>query len=218
MSYIGVDEKLLRKFCSDSKVCFWNYVTLINPVNGDDVYFFDCALHKLLKAEFGEYPDARLLLAFKSPIGLQQLYFAGQLYYKKLPEVVCNKEEVEDYIRKMLKAVDGMLEEARSLVAKPSEKEQFLRFIMPTRTDKAVARGVYYGLLVKRSILGEMVSRLGYESGSLKANVKAVYVLHSVDLSKKTFTALIRDKSVKLSAHSKIVDLNALLNAFESSL
>ncbi|MEM4662268.1 MAG: hypothetical protein QXQ73_06305, partial [Desulfurococcaceae archaeon] len=75
----------------------------------------------------------------------------------------------------------------------------------------------YYGLLVKRSILDEMVSRLGYEGGSLKANVKAVYVLHSVDLSKKAFTALIRDKSVKLNAHSKMVNLNALLKALETS-
>ncbi|MEL9999828.1 MAG: hypothetical protein QXY82_00695 [Desulfurococcaceae archaeon] len=217
MSYIDVDEKLLRKHCSDDKICFWNHVVLINPIGSDDTYIFDCALYKLLKTEFEEYPDARLLLAFKSPIALYQLHFASQLHYKRLPEVACDKEEVESYIRNTLKIIDEMVEEARSLVARPSGKEQFLRFIIPARTDRAVARGVYYGLLVKRSILDEMVSRLGYEGGSLKANVKAVYVLHSVDLSKKAFTALIRDKSVKLNAHSKMVNLNALLKALETS-
>lgn len=217
MSYIGVDEKLLSKYCTSNKLCFWSYVALINPVSSEDAYFFDCSLYKLVKAESKEHPDTRLLLAFKSPISLSQLYFTGQLHYEKLPEAPCSKEEIESYIKGMLEEINGMIEEASSLIEKPSAKERFLRLLIPTRGDKATMRGVYYGLLVRRSFISEMVSRLGYMDGLLKASVRAVYVLHSVDLSKKGFIALVCDKGVKLGAHNKIVDLDALLKTLKAT-
>jgi len=218
VSFLGVSEKYFTKYCSNGRNCFWGYAALIEPVASRDLYIFDCSLFNYARDEYREYPELRVLLSFKTSTHPSDIWFTNQLGYVKLPEITpCNNSDIETCLNNSLKTLESMIEEASSQV-KLFSKREALRFILPKPPDYATARGRYHGLLIRKSILSEIASNLGFNNGVLNSRVRSVYVLYSVDYSKWDFTALICDKHTKLNAHKKIIDKNKLLSALRESL
>lgn len=218
MGYISVNEALLSKYCKDDKVCFWNSVALINPMGRDDLYIFDCSMYKLLREEYADHVDARLLLSFKSPITLSKIQFMGQLGYVRLVEdTICSKDEIEGYIKSVLRNLEELINQSREEVAKIKSRP-FSRFSLFGRGEAATLRGIYYGLLLRESMVKDMVKAMGFEEGALRSIVKKGYVLYSFNSSKKEFYGLILDKKIKLKAHDRIIDVNLLFENIRKQL
>jgi hypothetical protein len=217
VSFLGVSERLLGKYCSEKRICFWGLAGLIEPIETRELYLFDCSLFKYAREEFREHPELRVLLSFRAGVLLNNIWFTSQLGYYKLSEAApCTVSDIEKCLNESFKALDAKIEEYYGKV-KYSPSREFLRFIIPTQSQRAELRGIYHGLLLRKKILKEIAGNMGYESGVLKSNVKPVYVLYSVDPVKWEFTALISDKHSKLEAHRKIIDKNKLLTAIRKT-
>jgi len=215
VSFLGVSEKYFTKYCSNGRICFWSYAALVEPVASRDLYVFDCSLFNYARDEYKDYPELRVLLSFKTNTHLNNIWFTSQLGYAKLPEVTsCNSSDIEACLSNSLKTLESLIEEASRQV-KFFSKREALRFILPRPPDYATARGRYHGLLIRKSILSEIASNMGFSNGVLNSRVKTIYVLYSVDYSKWDFTALICDKQTKLNAHKKIIDKNKLLSVLK---
>lgn len=216
MNYISVDHDHLLRYCGNNNLCFWSYMALVSPIGRSEQYFFDCSLYKLVKREHASNPDTRFLLAFKNPVSATQLSFTDRMGYGELPESPCTREDLEHYVRSAIEALDKIVGEAREAVREPSTREKILRFIVPARSG-VTERSVYYGLLLRKSLLNEMIARLGYVNNTLNANVSPVRVLFSVNLRKEEFMALIHDKRVKLKAYSGVIDVDLLVKALKNN-
>ncbi|MET1159515.1 MAG: hypothetical protein ABWW65_01005 [Thermoprotei archaeon] len=210
MLYLGVEKGLVNKYCYEGKICFWGYGGLLVPENTSDVYVFDCSLHAYAFKEYAEQPESRILLSYKIPIPLKHLVFGGQYTFnvlaKKLP---CTAKDIESCIRDAINAVESLIEEA-SKDYKPITKRDMIKSIFWLQLEKAVKRGIYRGLLLRREMLMDLVGRLGFRD-TLRAQLKPAYILYSLDPAKQEFRALVRNKTIKLEAHKKMINTELIL-------
>lgn len=213
MKYIDVEEWVLSRYCSSGKICFWVNVALINPTATDDLYVFDCSMYRLLTQRYVDQVDSRLLLSYKSPMGLREIRFTGNLGFDELlKSTQCSRGEIEEYINTVLSDLDKAIEKAREDAA--GEKTWFFTRITPSRLSRSLdPRGRYYGLLVRESIIRDITGLLGYVNGRLNANVSEGLVLYSYEPTRGSFNALIGGNVVKLKALSKMIDVGKLLKA-----
>jgi len=210
VSFLGVSDQLIRKYCSKGKKCFWGYTGLVEPTSTRELYLFDCSLFNYVKEEYREYPELRILLSFKAGVSPGDMWFTSQMEYPSLVErAPCTISDIENCIKNSISTLDKMIQEYYSLL-KSSKKE--LAKLTPRPLSYAEIRGRYYGLLLRRDFLSKIVSSLGYDSGVLKSRVKPIYVLYSIDLSKWDFTALTGNKHIKLGAHKKLIDVEKIIN------
>lgn len=213
--YIAISENLVEKYCGSEKLCFWAEVALLSPHGSRDLYVFDCSMYQHVKAEYRDKPDCRMLLTFKLPIKADELAYTGEMGFHVLRGPgACDQDEISRYIASVFKHLDEKIEEAGRELAELSYQRESLRRLLPLpRGDRAVLRGVYYGLKVRRDILMDIASRLGYAKNSLNANVKSGYVLISLDPGREKYTALTLNKKTELKAYSRLLDKSSLLNA-----
>lgn len=219
MAYIAVENRLLNRFCGDGNLCFWIRVALVHPYERKDAYLFDCALYRFARKEYRDTPETRLLLSFKSPIAPGELAFSGNLGYAVIGEnEPCDAKTVCDCILSALEYVETRLEEVGRELKQLYDHSESLRRVVPLPVrDRSVLKGIYYGLRVKQSILKDIASRMGYAERALRAHVKPLFILVSLNLNKKKYTALLQDVKIELKAHNKLVDPQEIFNVLGSA-
>ncbi|MEM0368744.1 MAG: hypothetical protein QXN57_04810 [Desulfurococcaceae archaeon] len=212
MSFINVDNELRSKYCREGNVCFWATVALINPYETNNLYVFDCSMYTVVKKEYADKHESRLLLSFKIPFELNEIYFGSKLDYRILPaNTSCLKSDIEKYIESLLANIRTSIDQTHEKLSKMPKRGRFLRFLVPIRDESERVKGEYYGLLTKESMIREMISIIGYEGRVLKANVRNAHILISVDPSKQEFHGLLLNKNIKLNAYRKLIDIPLLL-------
>lgn len=215
MAYIAVDEQLISKSCDKNSVCFWARVAVVNPANTKDVYLFDCTFFEHVREEYRETPETRVLLSFKLPIDVSQLHYTGKMMFNEVSgSTSCDQSDVEECITRAIEYVEKRLNETRELLRERDKplRDSISRMVFPRFTkDVATLKGIYYGLLVKESMLRDITSRLGFNGKSLNSTVKPAYMLVSLNFKKNTYTALVLGSKIKLTVHERVVDKNSLL-------
>lgn len=187
-------------------------MALINPHEASDLYLFDCSMYTVVKEEYANKYETRLLLSFKIPFELNEIYFGSKLTYRVLAAATnCLKSDIETYIESLLMNIKTNIDQTHEKLAKMPKRRHFLRFLVPIKDESERVRGEYYGLLAKESIIKEMINTIGYENRVLKANVRNAHVLISVDPLRHEFHGLILNKHVKLNAYRKLIDIPLLL-------
>jgi hypothetical protein len=213
LSYVGVAESLIGEYCRGRKLCFWADYAAVTPTGSREVYFFDCSMYRFARERYSQSPEARLVLSFKSPATLDQLFFTVLGAYSRVEsETTCDKRDVEECLVRISQEIERAIDETRDYIAKLREPPSWLRFLFPIRGAKTEAKAVYYGLLARRDMYLELASLLGYRDRRLNAQVKHVSVLLSLDLGKGHVYALVGSRAVKLAAHKKIVDFEKVLS------
>ncbi|MEM2025127.1 MAG: hypothetical protein QXW94_02425 [Desulfurococcaceae archaeon] len=214
MSYIGVDDKLLSKHCrGENNICTWSSVVLVSPFNSNNSYIFDCSFYLNIKKEYSNYPDARLLLSFKSPLSLGGLWFTNQMNYAKLPSISpCSRDTIEEYIKDILGKLQVEIASAEKDLVNPPRALPLFRSV---RSEQATGRGKYFGLRVKEGLIKEILSKMGYDGSYLRADTRNAHVLYSINIPKRDFHALVCNKGVKLGVYKTIIDVNAILAAIK---
>lgn len=215
MSYVAVEEQSLKKFCTEGKVCFWVKVALVAPHESKDAYLFDCTMYRFAREEYRETPETRILLSFRSPIPHSDITFSGNLGYPVLASYdPCDEKTICNCIVEAIEYVESRLLEVEKDLKQIYDRAESLKKIVPLPLrDKALLKGVYQGLKVKQSILTDIAGKMGYTGSTLRAAVKPLHMLVSLDLRKKKYTALIHDKKIELKAHNRLVDLQELVKS-----
>jgi hypothetical protein len=213
LSYVGASESLVSEYCRGRRLCFWADYAAVTPAGTRDVYFFDCSMYRFAREQYSQSPETRLVLSFKSPATLDQLFFTVLGAYSRVEsETTCDKRDVEECLARISQEIERAIDEARDYISRLREPPSWLRFLFPIRGAKAEAKAVYYGLLARRDMYLELASLLGYRDGRLDAQVKHVSVLLSLDLNRGHVYALVGSRAVKLDAHKKIVDFEKVLS------
>ncbi|MEM4717736.1 MAG: hypothetical protein QXE81_03130 [Desulfurococcaceae archaeon] len=213
--YVHVHEDLVRKNCEDGKICFWVKIALLNPSGTGDLYIFDCSISKFLRKEYTDKLDSRLLLSFKSPIGINSIQYGSKMGFQEISNTYpCTIEDIENYISRLLEELEIQLSKTKEEFSKVSKSRWMSRFLFPSRGDYHVLKGVFYGQLMRSKIINDLVTKLGFKEKILYANLTKANILLSLNPRKKIINGLILNKLVKLAVHSKIVDIDALLASF----
>lgn len=214
LSYITVNDTLIKRFCSEESICFWASIAIISPVNTDESFLFDCSLSRFLKKEYADKRDSRLLFSFKSPYGINELYFGSKLGFKELEtDFICTKKNIEDYLRTLMEETKQDLAYIERDIQRSERPGLLSRILFPFRRDHFQQKGVYYGRVLRYQILGDMIRRLGFENDTLNADVKKGYVIVSIDPRRLVYHGLVVDKSVRLDVYRRLLDHDRLINA-----
>lgn len=211
MNYIGVNDKLLSRFCFEkSNICVWAPIAVISPFNSTDSYIFDCSFYLSVKKEYSKLPDTRLLLSFRNPVSFQDIWFTNKMNYAALPMLSpCDKDSIEEYIKDILYRLQEEITGVQRSLKASSKKSPLL--FKSTKSEHLMTQGRYYGLKVKESIIKDILCRMGYNGSHLRADIRNLHALFSINLSKREFNALICNKAVKLPVYKTVIDVSAVL-------
>lgn len=214
MQYIAVGDGILRKFCGLDQICFWTPMALVNPAYTKDLFLFDCTLFRYVKDQFIDRIECRLLVSFKSPLSIEDIYYGGNLGYKELhPSTNCDKEDVESYIATLLQSMNKEIKDLRDALTDRQRKKLSSRVLSFLRREYSDLKAIYYGSLVKARIMMDMIERLGYRNNTLNANVRGSFVLVSLDPKRDEYRALVIDRDIKLGAYRSLLDKERLMDA-----
>lgn len=218
LSYIIVSDALIKRFCREESICFWASMAIISPIGTDESFLFDCSLSRFLKKEYANKRDSRLLFSFKSPYGINKLYFGSKLSFKELEaDFVCSKKNIEDYLKTLIEETKQELANIEKNIQGSVRTSLLSRILFPFKRDHFQQKGVYYGYVVKSEILGDMTRRLGFENNVLNADVKKGYVMVSFDPRNFVYHGLIVDKSVRLDVYRKLLNHELLISTLHGT-